>query len=111
MKKNAAIIGPANLITGFRALGLSIYPTVSEDEALNLIKQLRAEKDPSKNPIAVIFVTEQLVANISAKDWLDITGGDGPAIITIPSLKSNLQLGSKKLDQLTEKAIGTKLHK
>ena len=94
------VIGDKDSILGFKALGISVFPTNDIREANRLIHKL------AKEDYAVIFVTEQL-----AKD-LDEAIGEyknslTPAIIMIPNNRGTLGLGIDGVKKSVEKAIGS----
>ena len=107
MNNNAAIIGPASLIAGFKALGFKTYPATTSQEAIIWINKL---KTFTADQVALVIVAEKVVVDIALKDWIELsTNQSSPAIITIPCLETNLNLAQAKLDYLTEKAIGSKV--
>jgi V/A-type H+-transporting ATPase subunit F len=94
------VIGDKDSILGFKALGISVFPTNDIREANRLIHQL------AKESYAVIFVTEQLAKDLDEaigeyKDSLT------PAIIMIPNNRGTLGLGIDGVKKSVEKAIGS----
>ena len=94
-----AVIGDWESVMGFRALGLDTYPVTSPDEARELIHRL------AKEDCAVIYLTEQLAAGLTAeiaryKDELR------PAIILIPGREGSLGIGKENLQRAIERAVG-----
>jgi V/A-type H+-transporting ATPase subunit F len=93
------VIGDKDSILGFKALGISVFPTTDIREANRLIHQL------AKENYAVLFVTEQLARDLDEaineyKDSLT------PAIIMIPNNRGTLGLGMQGVKKSVEKAIG-----
>ncbi|HYE84149.1 MAG TPA: V-type ATP synthase subunit F [Clostridia bacterium] len=93
------VIGDKDSILGFKALGISVFPTTDIREANRLVHKLAKEK------YAVIFLTEQLAKDLDEaineyKDSLT------PAIILIPNNRGTLGLGMKGVKNSVEKAIG-----
>jgi V/A-type H+-transporting ATPase subunit F len=94
-----AVMGDRDSVLGFRALGLEVFPTEDPAEARRTLHRL------AHNDYAVIYITEQLSAQISSeieryKD--DVT----PAIILIPGKTGSLGLGSAALQSAVERAVG-----
>ncbi|MGE5630233.1 MAG: V-type ATP synthase subunit F [Caulobacteraceae bacterium] len=92
-------IGDKDSILGFKALGISVFPTTDIREASKLIHSLAKEK------YAVIFLTEQLAKDLDEtineyKDSLT------PAIIMIPNNRGTLGLGMAGVKKSVERAIG-----
>lgn len=94
-----AVIGDASSIAGFTALGLTVMPASSAQEAAAMLK---AAADGGH---AVIFVTEGL-----AKDMLEgITQYSKkalPIVLTIPDNEGNAGAAIMKLRRTVEKALG-----
>ncbi len=94
------VIGDKDSILGFKALGISVFPTANAREANRLIHKL------AKENYAVLFVTEQLARDLDEaineyKDSLT------PAIIMIPNNRGTLGLGIAGVRKSVEKAIGS----
>lgn len=95
-----AVLGDRDSVLGFRALGLDVFPAEDAAEGRQTLHRL------AKEQYAVIYVTEQLAAEISAeidsyKDELM------PAIILIPGRNGSLGLGSGALQSAVERAVGS----
>lgn len=94
------VLGDRDSVLGFRALGLDVFPVENITEARQTLHRL------AKDQYAVIYVTEQLAAEMPAeidsyKDELT------PAIILIPGRDGSLGLGSSALQSAVERAIGS----
>lgn len=94
-----AVVGDRESIMGFRAIGLSVYPVFSANEARAEIHRL-AETD-----CAVIFLTETI-----AKDLSDVIAHYRsrlkPAIILIPGKEGPLGIGRDTMQSVIERAVG-----
>ena len=95
-----AVLGDRDSVLGFRALGLDVFPAEDAAEGRQTLHRL------AKEQYAVIYLTEQLAAEISAeidsyKDELM------PAIILIPGRNGSLGLGSGALQSAVERAVGS----
>lgn len=92
------VIGDADSIMGFKALGIDTY-SVTAEEAPQLIHKLAREK------YAVIFITEKTAQR--AKEAIDRYKNVAyPAIIPIPGNYGTIGLGMAALKANAEKAIG-----
>jgi V/A-type H+-transporting ATPase subunit F len=94
-----AVMGDRDSVLGFRALGLEVFPAEDPNEARRTLHRL------AHNDYAVIYITEQLAAQISPEieryqDNLT------PAIILIPGKTGSLGLGSAALQSAVERAVG-----
>lgn len=94
-----AVVGSKDAIMGFRALGLTLFPVTSTDEAMRALAQVFAEG------YGAVFITERFAPKTSdlpeemrRKPW--------PVIVVIPDGQANLGLGMRKMKETVEKAIG-----
>ena len=99
MYKKIGVVGDKDSVLAFKALGVEVAPVVDADEARKAIDKM------AMNDYAVIFVTEQVAATIEEtierynKQLL-------PAVILIPSNQGTLNIGSKRISDSVEKAVG-----
>ena len=100
MAKHIAVIGDAESIKGFSAIGIDIYPCESEEPA----KLLRNIAD--SEGYAIIYLTEE-VYNQTEKERDRYSERLTPAIIPIPGVKGNSSTGRKRLSSFVEKAVGS----
>ncbi len=99
---NIAVVGDRDSVMGFKVLGLHAYPVESPEEARALLHRL------AKENYAVIYLTEQLAASLTAeldryKDQLT------PAIILIPGKEGSLGIGMQNVSKAVERAIGANI--
>lgn len=104
-----AIVGPKSVVSGFKALGVDAFNAENAEDAVAVIRELRAKgKDESiETPYAVVIVTENLVSNMSEDDYARITKGALPALVVLPGLEGSTGQSKKKLKELTERAVGS----
>jgi len=92
------VIGDADSVMGFKALGIDTY-SVTAEEAPRMIHKLAKEK------YAVIFITEK-TARLAAEAIGRYKSSPYPAIIPIPGNYGSTGLGMAALKSNVEKAIG-----
>ena len=101
MAKNIAVLGDAESIKGFSAVGLDIFPCDDTAEAGALLRRV-ADSDR----YAVIYLTESVFISsekVRARYEERLT----PAIIPIPGVVGNKGTGVKRLSSFVEKAVGS----
>ncbi|MBU2590980.1 MAG: V-type ATP synthase subunit F [Nitrospinota bacterium] len=99
-----AIIGARDSILGFKALGLSVYPVKTSEEAEKILTKLVQEN------FASIFITEDYAANMLKRiEELEKEIELYPSIVIIPSFKGSKGLGMEKVRKMIEKAVGIDL--
>jgi V/A-type H+-transporting ATPase subunit F len=101
MAKGIAVIGDSESIKGFGAIGLEIFPCDNFDKAAQLFRKI-ADSDN----YAVIYITEELFL-IVEKERKRYEEKLIPAIIPLPGVKGNTGIGSKRLSDFVEQAVGS----
>ena len=99
-----AIVGSRDTIIGFKALGLSIFPAKTVEEARRTLRKIATEE------YATIFITDDFAKDLDE----DIHNLEReiplyPSIVIIPSHRGSTGLGMKKIRALVEKAVGMDL--
>ena len=94
-----AVLGDRDSVLGFTALGLDTYFVETTDEARHTLHRL------AKEEYAIIYVTEQLAANLSA-DIARYKTEVTPAVILIPGKTGSLGIGAQALQSAVERAVG-----
>ena len=94
-----AVLGERESVMGFAALGLSVFPAETVDEARATLHRI------AKEDYAVIYLTERFAAQMEAdiaryKDELT------PAIILIPGKEGSLGIGMSNIKKAVERAVG-----
>lgn len=97
-----AIVGDVTSVSGFRPLGLSVFPVSTPGVARDLWTQLLS------GGYAVVLVTEPVYRELE-----DLIGGVAdqamPAFTVIPGVGSAGGVGEAKLKRAIERALGTEL--
>jgi len=84
------VIGDEATVLVFRSLGIPTYIANNEGEAREALKQVKDHD--------IIFITERLAANIEFDP--------GKTVVTIPDVSGSVGLGTKRLKDLVERAVG-----
>ena len=94
-----AVVGDRDSVLGFQALGLSVFPTETVEQARQTVNQL------AKEDYAILYLTEQLgqqLADLLARYQSQVT----PAIILITGKEGSLGIGMKNITSAVERAVG-----
>lgn len=93
------VIGEKDAVLGFIALGFSVFPVESREQASTVLSEL------AESQYAVIYVTEQTAAQIGSE--IDqYREKRFPAIIPIPGTQGTLGIGMQSVKKCVEKAVG-----
>lgn len=93
------VIGEKDAVLGFIALGFSVFPVESKEQAAAVLAELAADQ------YAVIYITEQTAVNIENEIY-QYRESRFPAIIPIPGIQGSLGLGMQGVKKCVEKAVG-----
>lgn len=94
-----AVIGERDCILGFKALGVSIFPVETGEEASQALTAIR------DSDYAVIFISEDFTDDVN--DLLEeLQKKPLPAITLIPGTRGSRGLARERLRQNVRKAIG-----
>lgn len=100
-----AVIGAADSVIGFKALGLDTYPAADSAEAKKILHQIsRIEEDPY-----VIVYMEETLAEPIQDEIKKYNALPSPAVILIPGRDGPIGLGQNALTQAVEKAVGSNI--
>ena len=95
-----AVIGDTASVSGFAALGLSVFRETQPEKISKLINRLAA------NNFAVIYITEPAAALVS--DTIKkYRSSPLPSIVLIPAIEGNTGDGMRALHEAVEKAVGS----
>jgi V/A-type H+-transporting ATPase subunit F len=95
-----AVIGDTASVSGFAALGLSVFRETEPEKIKKLINKLAA------SDFAVIYITEPAAALVS--DTINkYRSKKLPSIVLIPAIEGNTGDGMRSLHEAVEKAVGS----
>ena len=94
-----AVIGDRDSVLAFKAIGADVYSAKNGFEAGDILKEL------SKGDTAVIFITEQLAAELE-ETLKKLKTRPYPAVIPIPSAAGSNGFGLSGVKKDVEKAVG-----
>ncbi|MEZ4104191.1 MAG: V-type ATP synthase subunit F [Candidatus Paceibacterota bacterium] len=102
-----AIIGPADTVSGFRALGVEAIIAHDASEMLDRLKEIKQATVTGGGVVyAVVCIIEDLLKGIDDKEYSRVVAGPLPAVVILPSAKGSQGLAEARLRQLAEKAVG-----
>lgn len=99
-----AVIGSAQTVVGFKALGLEACPAEDAEQARAALKKLTAEG----SDVAIIYLEEGLSIPLKA-EIEKFKDSPTPAIILIPGRDGSIGLGLSALNAAVERAVGTNI--
>lgn len=105
-----AIIGPKDIISGFKALGVTPFNAEDGETALSILKKMKKDvenTDSTENKFATVIIIESIVQQIPIDEMDKISKGALPAVVAIPGLEGSHGAGVEKLRRLAERAIGS----
>lgn len=113
MQYRIAMVGTKEVAGAFSLLGVDTVCIESAEQATEELFRLKKEmtKDGAveRNTYAIIFVTEDLMSEISPEDEKKLAKGALPAIIPLPSHKGSTGYGLDRLKRIVERAVGSNI--
>ena len=97
-----AVIGGAETVIGFKALGLEACPVANAEEAREVLRHLTRDSED----YAIIYLEENLAQELQ-RDIDRYKDNPKPAIILIPGREGSLGLGQSALKAAVERAVGS----
>ncbi|MDE5770984.1 MAG: V-type ATP synthase subunit F [Ruminococcus sp.] len=99
-----AVIGDSASVSGFAALGLSVFRETEPQKISKLITRL------AENDFAIIYITEP-VAKLVSDTINKYRNSRLPSIVLIPAIKGNTGDGMRAVHEAVEKAVGSDILK
>jgi len=97
-----AVMGGADTVLGFKALGLETHPVGNADEAKRVLHNLTTECPD----VAIIYIEETLAIDLST-EIEKFKNSVRPAIILIPGREGSTGQSLTALHEAVRRAIGT----
>ena len=96
-----AVVGGAETVMGFKALGLEACPVANTEEARETLRRLTKDSED----YAIIYVEENLAQELQHEidKFKDVPK---PAIILIPGREGALGIGMNNIQQSIQRAVG-----
>ncbi len=102
-----AIVGPIDVVSGFRAFGVDVFPAERASVLLETLAKMRKESADGKGEYAVVIAIESLVAEVPRDEWERTTRGVLPAVVVLPGIEGSSGQGIRTLRKLAERAVGS----
>lgn len=106
---NIAIIGPKDVVSGLKVLGVEALPATTAEEALaqlRAIKQWHRDGVPGKQ-YAVVCIIENLLASVDQAEYAKVVAGALPAVVVLPGPEGSQGFATARLRALAERAVGS----
>lgn len=106
-----AIVGPADMVSGFKALGVESFTATTPEEVLEQLRLIkRVTLDPAdETSYAVVCVIDDVLRGVDEAEYTKVVSGALPAVVVLPGPAGASGVAVARLRQLAEKAIGTSI--
>lgn len=94
-----AVLGDKDSVLGFKALGLTVFPVETVEEARAALHRA------AKEDYAVVYLTEGFAARMEA-DIARYKDALTPAVILIPGKEGSMGIGMSNIKKAVERAVG-----
>jgi vacuolar-type H+-ATPase subunit F/Vma7 len=104
-----AIIGPTDMVSGFRALGVEAIDAQTGAAALDELRRVKklTLDTTSDEKYAVVCVIEDLLQDIDQAEYAKVVSGPLPAVIVLPGPAGSKGVAIARLRALAEQAVGS----
>lgn len=104
-----AIIGPADMVSGFKALGVESFPATSGSEALAQLREIKKiTNDPeTATEYAVVCVIDDVMHDVDQAEYAKVVAGALPAVVVLPGPAGASGVAVERLRLLAQKAVGS----
>jgi len=96
---DVAVIGNRDSVLCFKAVGVSVFPAATGEEARKIFQRLIGQD------YAVIFVTERLAVDLE-EEIRTVAFQPLPSVVLIPDNKGSLGQGVRHIREVVKKAVG-----
>lgn len=101
MNNKIAIMGDSESIKGFAAVGFDLFELEQSEDAEKILRRVAESGE-----YGIIYITEEFYATLT-KECRRYSERMTPAIIPLPGIKGNTDLGKTRLKSFVEKAVGS----
>ncbi len=102
MAYKIAVVGGKDIVTAFQLIGFDVYPSYTAEETRRTIDKL------AKEDYGIIYLTEEL-ADLIPETIRRYDALPTPSITLIPTNRGSLGIGSDRINDNVEKAIGSNI--
>lgn len=104
-----AIIGPADTVSGFKALGVEAFDAEDAATALNQLRRIKQQNlaPDSDRQYAIVCIIEDLLADVDQAEYAKVVHGPLPAVILLPGPEGSKGVALARLRSLAEQAVGS----
>lgn len=104
-----AIVGPADTVSGFKALGVEAFDAQTAEDVLEQLKSLKQQtlNPDSDSKYAVVCVIEDLVSRVDQAEYAKVVEGPLPAVVALPGPEGTSGFAIERLRRLAEQAVGS----
>jgi V/A-type H+-transporting ATPase subunit F len=104
-----AIIGPADTVSGFKAMGVEAFDAQTGEQALEQLRGIKQQTLDPQSPerFAVVCIIEDLLVGVDQAEFAKIVHGPLPAVIALPGPAGSSGVAIARLRRLAEQAVGS----
>lgn len=95
-----AAVGEEDLILGFKALGIEIYPVVSPEQMAEVVQRLL-----DTHEYGIIFVSESMAEKVEAI-VVEYGAHPLPSVVYIPGSEGGQGFARQRIRRIVERAVG-----
>ena len=104
-----AIVGPEDMVSGFKALGVESFDATTSAEALEQLRSIKKVSNDLTNDkkYAVVCVIDDVIQGVDQAEYAKVIAGALPAVVVLPGPAGASGVAIERLRRLAEKAVGS----
>jgi V/A-type H+-transporting ATPase subunit F len=95
-----AAVGEEDIVLGFQALGIEIFPVATPEATAEVVKELMNSPD-----YGIVFVSESLADQVEEL-MVEIGSRPLPSLVYIPGSKGSQGFAMQRIRKIIERAVG-----
>lgn len=106
-----AIVGPTDMVSGFKALGVEAFDATTPAQALDHLRAIKQESnDPTtEKTYAVVCVIDDVLRDVDQGEYAKVVAGALPAVVVLPGPAGASGVAVERLRLLAQKAVGSSI--
>ena len=106
-----AIVGPADMVSGFQALGVEVFDATNSTEALDQLRSIKKinHDTQGERTYAVVCVIDDVISDVDQAEYAKVIAGALPAVVVLPGPAGASGVAIERLRLLAQKAVGSSI--
>lgn len=106
-----AIIGPTDMVSGFKALGVEAFDATNPEEVLEQLREIKKVNNDIRDSAtyAIVCVIDDVIQGVDQMEYAKVVAGALPAVVVLPGPAGASGVAVERLRMLAQKAVGSSI--